>query len=252
MRRRRRWRRSGGGRRYRASACRTACRTCLPGSRRRRRLVTLPCSCTTRPTARSGQLIIVFPGLWIEAVLGLYSPDGCRRRRRVAVLPCCYEMGHVGQLFGGRLYSSQSPLSSLFRQQEKRQSDGDGDERASVRDSQPVRPPQVRRRLLANPQSDSSCALPRHARDVVAHWGYDGWWQEDLTHAPLSQLARDEVRFPQTLYHVWEISWPDLLAERCICGDLRPTLNYACASNTCTQPEFRPASGRLHHFIQSL
>jgi hypothetical protein len=25
------------------------------------------------------------------------------------------------------------------------------------------------------------------------HWGYDGWWQEDLTHAPLSPMPREEV-----------------------------------------------------------
>jgi hypothetical protein len=29
----------------------------------------------------------------------------------------------------------------------------------------------------------------------VAHWGYDGWWQEDLTHAPLSPMPREEVGF---------------------------------------------------------
>mmetsp|Transcript_3823 Transcript_3823/g.11020 ORF Transcript_3823/g.11020 Transcript_3823/m.11020 type:complete len:1228 (+) Transcript_3823:338-4021(+) len=31
------------------------------------------------------------------------------------------------------------------------------------------------------------------ARDVVAHWGYDGWWQEDITHAPLAQLPPEEA-----------------------------------------------------------
>lgn len=31
------------------------------------------------------------------------------------------------------------------------------------------------------------------ARDVVVHWGYDGWWQEDITHAPMLKLPPEEV-----------------------------------------------------------
>lgn len=42
-------------------------------------------------------------------------------------------------------------------------------------------------------KSRPSWLFCRHARDVVVHWGYDGWWQEDLTHAPLTHMPRSEV-----------------------------------------------------------
>ena len=31
---------------------------------------------------------------------------------------------------------------------------------------------------------------------MVLHWGYDGWWQEDLTHTALAPLPADEVLIP--------------------------------------------------------
>lgn len=33
----------------------------------------------------------------------------------------------------------------------------------------------------------------REAADVVVHWGYDGWWQEDIAHMPLSKLSPLQV-----------------------------------------------------------
>lgn len=34
----------------------------------------------------------------------------------------------------------------------------------------------------------------RDAADVVVHWGYDGWWQEDIAHMPLSKLSASQAQ----------------------------------------------------------
>jgi hypothetical protein len=50
------------------------------------------------------------------------------------------------------------------------------------------------------PGAESGCTtcltwhvVCREAADVVVHWGYDGWWQEDIAHMPLSKLSPLQV-----------------------------------------------------------